>query len=267
MSPPPAPYVIVCGASSGIGEAIAREYARRGAHIALFARRQDRLEELAGRARSLGAASTLVLPGDVSVPGEVVCAAQILDRAWPRLDRAYLNAGTGGDQEVACCAAPGARIGTFAAREWDDTMRTNYSGALHWLEAILPRMREQRAGHIAVTGSMAADRAMPQSGPYAASKAALRALVESLRVDAGRFGVRMTLIEPGYVKSELTSRMDRWLPFITSTDDAAVRFVRGVEAGEALIRYPWQMSLLSRLGAQVPRPIFDLWAKWNLRGR
>ncbi|HZF53054.1 MAG TPA: SDR family NAD(P)-dependent oxidoreductase [Polyangiaceae bacterium] len=260
--------VLVTGASSGIGEAVAFEYARRGARLALFARGREGLEEVAARCRTLGAEEARVLVGDTTDKAAVEAAAAELAAIWPRIDRAFLNAGGYGVRDrdgMAHARDVEWSVGGFSAASTERVMRLNYLGVVYWLEALLPAMRRERSGTIAVTGAQAADRAHPKHGPYAASKAAVRALVDSLRPDAGRYGVRLCLIEPGCVESGMTraSCCDE-MPFIQPTDRSAERIVRGVEGGEAVIRFPWYASAISRLAAAVPRPIFDAWAEGKL---
>jgi short-subunit dehydrogenase len=149
----------------------------------------------------------------------------------------------------------------FSAAAAERVMRVNYLGVLYWLEPVLATMREQRAGTVALTGAQAADRGYPKHGPYAASKAALRALADSLRADAARHGVTVSLIEPGCVESGLTeAQCCDEMPFLQPTGPSALRIVRGVEARRPVIRFPWHGSLLSRAAAATPRALFDRWA-------
>ena len=253
---------MITGASSGIGAALAEVYARRGGRLALFARRRERLGEVAARCLAAGASEARVLVGDHTRPEDVAQAVTAL-ASWPRIDRAYLNAGgaagTDGDHFVDCCAAGNQTGSSFSAAIADGVMRLNYSGHLYWLDPLLARMAAQGGGTIAVTGSMAADGALPRSGPYTASKLALRALVDGLRFEAEPRGIRLCLIEPGYVATEMTTGVRFRMPFLRSADEAAAAFVRGVEAGVPVIRFPWQLSLLNRLTSLVPRSLRTLW--------
>lgn len=260
--------VLVTGASSGIGEAIAYEYARRGARLALFARRREALDDVAKRCRELGAAEARVIVGDTTDPASVEAAAKELEGAWPRVDRAFLNAGGYGVRDSEAMAR--ARdvewsAAGFSAASTERVMRLNYLGVVYWLERLLPGMRREGSGSIIVTGAQAADRGFPKHGPYSASKAAIRALFDSLRPDAARYGVRLSIVEPGCVESGMTrANCCDEMPFLQPTDKSAARIVQGVEAGEAVIRFPWYASALSHFAASVPRPIFDIWAERRL---
>jgi NADP-dependent 3-hydroxy acid dehydrogenase YdfG len=260
--------VIVTGGSSGIGAEIARQYAARGARIALFARRIGKLEAIAAECRERGASEALVVVGDTTDPNRVADASREIIQAWGGVDRAFLNAGGYDVRDSA--AMQRARdiewttIG-FRAAAAEAVMRVNYLGVTYWLEALLPVMRTQTSGTIAVTGAQTADRGFPAHGPYAASKAAVRALCDSLRADAARFGITISLIEPGCVESELTANhcCDS-MPFLQPTAKAVAKFIAGVEEGRAVVRWPAQSSLSSRFAAAVPRPIFDMWATRKL---
>jgi NAD(P)-dependent dehydrogenase (short-subunit alcohol dehydrogenase family) len=256
--------VVVTGGSSGIGAEIARQYAARGARVAVFARRRDKLEQVAARCRELGAAEARVLEGDTTDPARVRGAAQAVVDAWGGIDRAFLNAGGYGvidSREMQRARDLEWTATGFRASAAEAVMRVNYLGVTYWLEAVLPVMRAQRAGTIAVTGAQTADRGFPAHGPYAAAKAALRALCDSLRPDAARFGITLSLVEPGCVQSELTdNHCCDAMPFLQPTAKAVTRFIAGVERGRAVVRWPAHASLSSRLAAAVPRSLFDLWA-------
>jgi NADP-dependent 3-hydroxy acid dehydrogenase YdfG len=260
--------VVVTGGSSGIGAEIARQYATRGARVALFARRRDKLEAVAAECRERGAVETRVLVGDTTDAGRVTAAVAELTAAWDGVDRAFLNAG--GYDVADAVAMQRARdvewtAAGFRAAAAEAVMRVNYLGVTYWLEALLPVMRRQGSGTIAVTGAQTADRGFPAHGPYAASKAAVRALCDSLRADAARFGIVLSLVEPGCVESELTqNHCCDSMPFLQPTDKAVAKFIAGVEEGRAVVRWPVQSSLSSRLAAAVPRPLFDRWAARKL---
>jgi NADP-dependent 3-hydroxy acid dehydrogenase YdfG len=260
--------VVVTGGSSGIGAEIARQYAAGGARVAVFARRRDKLEQVATECRTLGAAEARVLEGDTTDAERVRGATADLASAWGGIDRAFLNAGGYGvtdSLEMQRARDLEWTATGFRAAAAEAVMRVNYLGVTYWLEAVLPVMRAQRAGTIAVTGAQTADRGFPAHGPYAAAKAALRALCDSLRPDAARFGITLSLLEPGCVQSELTdNHCCDAMPFLQPTGKAVARFVAGVERGRAVVRWPAHASLSSRLAAAVPRSIFDRWATRKL---
>jgi short-subunit dehydrogenase len=184
----PAPVALVTGASSGIGEALAREYARRGFRLALLARRQDRLEAIA---RELGA-DALALACDVARDGELERAVAAALERFGRLDVAVANAGVGGPS-------------TFARSTIDDYRRvfeTNVFGVVRTARACFEPLREAR-GRFAVVGSVNGYVSLPGSSAYCASKHAVRSFAESLGLEWRGEGISVTHVAPGFVESEI----------------------------------------------------------------
>jgi NADP-dependent 3-hydroxy acid dehydrogenase YdfG len=260
--------IVITGASSGIGAEYARQYAARGAKIALIARRADRLATVADECRARGAAAALVLPADVT---DVSAVRKAIDRAEAELggiDRAILNAGGYGVRsraELAHARDIEWSAGSFSSEAAQKVMQLNYGGTVNCLAPVLAAMRSRRSGIVVATGAQAADRGYPLHGPYAAAKAAIRALFDALRADAARFGIAMVLVEPGCVTSELTENncCDE-MPFLQPTERAVRAFIAGIEARRAVVRCPLHGSLLSHAAAAVPRTLFDQWAKTRL---
>jgi short-subunit dehydrogenase len=185
---------LITGASSGIGQALAREYARRGHHLVLLARRKDRLEELAA-ALSREGGEALALACDVGVDGEVEAAVQAALARFGRLDVAIANAGVSGQ-------------GPFEELTLADHRRTfevNYFGVLRTAYACFPALRASRGG-FAATGSVSGYLCAPGFSPYNASKFALRGFLGTLEVEWARHGIAVTHIAPGFVESEIRER-------------------------------------------------------------
>ncbi len=183
--------VLITGASSGIGEALAREFALEGAALVLLARRVERLESLATGLRA-GGARVLVRAADVreQAPLDAAVAATLAE--FGRLDVAIANAGYG----VA---------GLFERLALEDYVRqfdTNVYGVLRTVQACLPALKQSR-GRLAIMGSVAGHVAAPGSSPYAMSKFAVRALADALNGELHGQGVAVTLISPGFVTSEI----------------------------------------------------------------
>jgi short-subunit dehydrogenase len=183
--------VFITGASAGIGAALAREFARRGARLALAARRTERLDALAGE---LGRDGTpvVVLACDVTRDADVEKAAALTRQAFGRIDVVVANAGFG-------------VVGPLERLTLDDYRRqfeTNVFGVLRTIYATLDDLKRTR-GRLAIIGSVTGHLATPGGSPYAMSKFAVRALAEALRHELRRAGVAVTLISPGFVESEL----------------------------------------------------------------
>ncbi|HXH83514.1 MAG TPA: SDR family NAD(P)-dependent oxidoreductase [Candidatus Tectomicrobia bacterium] len=223
----PQHVVLVTGASSGIGAALAVEFARDGADLALVARRVDRLRGVASEVERLGRRA-LALPGDVTVDGDMERAVAAVRERFGRLDVVVANAGFG-------------VVGPVARLTLDDYRRqfeTNVFGVLRTIHATLPDLERSR-GRLAIVGSVSGHVATPGSSPYAMSKFAVRALAEALGHELAPAGVSVTLVSPGFVDSEIR-RVDnlgrfqetvrdpvpRWL--IMPTAKAARQIVRAI---------------------------------------
>lgn len=184
--------VIVTGASSGIGEAVAEQLVRRGAHVAIAARRGERLESLAERLQGEGNGETLTIQCDVREPEQVdSLVRQTLDR-WGKLDILIANAGFGYRKPLV----------ESDIHRWKAMIDTNIYGLLLTLKYGVPPMLEQGHGHVIVMSSIAGRVFTPGGTAYSATKAAATAIADSLRQEVGPRGVRVTAIEPGVVISE-----------------------------------------------------------------
>lgn len=188
---PSAPVVLITGASSGIGEALAREYARRGARLALLARREDRLDRIAAEV----GVPCVVARCDVSRDGDVEAAVEAAMRAYGRLDVVVANAGFG-------------VMGAVERLELEDFRRqfeTNVFGVLRTVKASLEPLRRTR-GRLAIVGSVNGYVATPATAAYAMSKFAVRALSETLDAELAAHGVSVTHVAPGFVATEIRLR-------------------------------------------------------------
>lgn len=225
---------LITGASSGIGAAMAVEYARLGADVVLTARRADRLEEVAEKIRDHGRRA-LVVNCDVTSNGDLENAVSEAMESFGRIDRVIANAGFG-------VAKPLAKLGL---EDYRRQFETNVFGVLRTVFATLGSL-EQSRGCLAIIGSVSGYIAMPGSSPYSMSKAAVHKLAESLRFELARSNVGVTLIVPGFVVSEIRKvdnqgvyrpdardRIPGWLPM--DTDVAAQKIVRAVERRKRIL--------------------------------
>jgi NAD(P)-dependent dehydrogenase (short-subunit alcohol dehydrogenase family) len=183
--------VLITGASSGIGAALAREFAHEGAHTVLMARRAERIEELAGGLTS-GARRSLALTGDVTRDGDVERAVDLARREFGRLDVAVANAGF----------SVSGLLTDLALEDYRRQMETNVFGVLRTLIAALPALRETR-GRIVLTGSMFGMMSIPGATPYCMSKWALGGLAEGLSLELAAYGISVTHIMAGVVETEI----------------------------------------------------------------
>ena len=236
--------VFLTGASSGIGEALARHYAARGATLGLVARRADRLEAL--RQSLPGGAETYV--ADVrDLPALQAAAADFLAKHGAP-DLVIANAGIS--------------HGTLTEHAEDvDVFRqildVNVAGMVGTFHPFVPAMRKAGRGTLAGVASVAGYRGFPGAGAYSASKAAAIRYLESLRVELRGTGVKVATVCPGYIDTPMTQVNRYRMPFLLSADEAAKRFARAISARRRLAVIPWQMALVSPLLRALPAWAFD----------
>jgi len=239
-----APRVFITGASSGIGQALAREYARRGATLGLVARRRDRLDALA---EQLGNTTTCY---DVDVRDANILRAAAED----------FSARSGGVDIVIGNA--GVSAGTLTAKIEDgqvfqEILDINVVGLFNTFQPFLSGMHATRAGTLVGIASVAGFRGFPGAGAYCASKAAAMIYLESLRVELRGSGVKVVTICPGYVATEMTLKNPYPMPFMLPADEAARRMVRVIELRKRRVVIPWQMGVVSAILRGMPGPLYD----------
>jgi short-subunit dehydrogenase len=183
--------VLITGASSGIGAALARAFAREGARLVLAARRTDRLEALRAELER-GGALALAIGCDVTVDGDLERAAAAARERFGGLDVVVANAGFG-------VVGPVERL---SLADYRRQLETNVFGVLRTIHATLPDLKRRR-GRLVVLGSVSGHVATPDASAYAMSKFAVRALAEALGHELARDGVSVTLASPGFVDSEI----------------------------------------------------------------
>ena len=225
----------VTGASSGIGAALARELADRGAQVAVSARNVDALAEVAG-------GRMVVVPLDVTDRAATVAAGAAVREALGGLDVAVLNAGTWSRVHV---------------EPWDsqlfaDHLQVNVMGAVHTLEAVLPQMLAEGRGRVVGTASVAGYRGLPGSEAYGAGKAALLNLLEALRGSVGPRGVVVQTVSPGFVRTPMTDRNRFPMPFLIEPEAAARTIADGIARDKAEIVFPLPMAVTMKLARLVP---------------
>jgi short-subunit dehydrogenase len=236
---------LVTGASSGLGRGLALWFAKRGTRVFAVARRREHLQSLAEEARAAG--GTLEpLELDVSRTDETMARIQQLDADCGGLDLVVANAGVGLDTN-------GRRFKWERAQK---VLEVNVLGAAATLSAVLPQMVERKRGHLVGVSSLAGFRGLPKNAAYSGSKAFLTVFLESLRVDLQGTGVRVTCIQPGFVKSEMTAPNRHPMPFLLETEDAVERMARAIIRGVPVFPFPWPTSMMMRLVSALPDFIY-----------
>lgn len=239
-----APRVVITGASSGLGQALARHYAAEGATLALIARRRGALEEFA---RGLGV-PVACYDADVRQPGPLRSAAVDFIARYGPPDIVIANAGVSG--------------GTLTERADDfETVRaileTNVLGLASTFQPFIAAMRTAGAGRLVGISSVAGYRGLPGAGAYSASKAAAIAYLEALRGELRGTGIRVINVCPGFIATPMTARNPYRMPFRMQVDDAARRIARVIASGRSYAVIPWQMAVVARLLRLLPDSVFD----------
>ncbi len=236
--------VFLTGASSGIGAALAREYAARGATLGLVARRAAVLNDLVA-----------TLPGQ-----HFVYAADVTDKdALLAAARAF-ERDTGGTDVVIANAGISEGVLTEHYEDLDAFKRvfdTNVLAMAHTFHPFIAPMRTRRRGTLVGIASVAGIRGLPGSEAYCASKAAAISYCESLRVELRRFDVKVVTIAPGFVRTPLTAKNPYRMPFLLQPADFARTAVDKIGAGVSYAVIPWQMGLVAKLLRALPNWAFD----------
>jgi short-subunit dehydrogenase len=236
--------VIVTGASSGIGAALARHYAGQGAVLGLVARRKTELERL--RSELPGAIS--LYPADVRDSHALQAAARDFIARYGCPDIVIANAGIS--------------IGTAADSSDDlavfqEIVDVNVLGMAKTFQPFLSAMRAAGRGTLVGIASVAGYRGLPGSGAYSASKAAAISYLESLRVELHASGIKVVTVCPGYVATPMTARNPYPMPFILSADAAAEKIALIVARGRVHAVIPWPMAPIAGLLRVLPRWLYD----------
>jgi short-subunit dehydrogenase len=236
--------IFITGASTGIGEALARHYAGPHASIGLFARRRDLLERLAAGLPG----QTAIYPGDVTDTAVVAAAANAFLARFGTPDLVIANAGIS--------------VGTHGEELQDvDKLRrvleVNVAGLAATLAAFAPSMRAAGAGTLCGIASVAGFRGLPGAGAYSSSKAAAIAWLEALRAELAGSGVSVVTLCPGFIDTPMTQSNKYPMPFLISAEDAARRFARAIAAKRRLAVIPWPMAVGSVLLRALPGWLYD----------
>jgi NAD(P)-dependent dehydrogenase (short-subunit alcohol dehydrogenase family) len=245
--------VLITGASSGIGRGLAVELARRGAKLGLVARRKEVLEEIVEEfsARSKGngdySPEVVALAGNVQDEQSMRDVADRVRAQFGRIDVLIANAGIGGNNDA----------GEFDSSSFANVINTNVIGAANSVAAIIPEMVKRGSGQLVVISSLAAYRGLPKSAAYCASKAAVSAMFESLRLDLKPCGIDVTIIHPGFIKTPLTADRQAKLPWLQELEPAVKKMVRAIEKRKKSYAFPWQLATIVRSGMIMPNAMYD----------
>lgn len=233
--------ILITGASSGIGAALARHYAGPGARLILIARGEDRLQAVAEACRARGA-EALIEVIDVRDRAGLARCIEDHDARHP-IDCAIVNAGVNGGHPD---GAPESAAVAF------ETVEINLMGALNVALPCADLMRARGRGQIALVASLAAFAPLPDAPAYSGSKAALLAHGLALRAKLRPCGVRLSIVTPGYVRTEMGSDYRGWRPLEIDAADAARRIARGLARDRDVIAFPGPLAFVARHALLVP---------------
>ncbi|UZJ45385.1 SDR family NAD(P)-dependent oxidoreductase [Marinimicrobium sp. C6131] len=232
-------WIWVTGASTGIGEALARRLLQDGHRVVISARSADKLDALARAFPE----QCHTLPVDLTDREALSQAADRLKAITPHLDAVVINAGTCEYIDVK----------HFDAAPFAPVMNINVIGSANTVEVALPFLRRSpNRAQVVGVGSMVTVLPLTRSEAYGASKAAMEYFMHSLRVDLAPEGIDVTLVRPGFVKTPLTDRNDFEMPFLVEAETAAEHIARGMARRQRIVQFPWQLVWTMRLISWLP---------------
>ena len=237
--------IVITGASSGLGMALAWGYARPGCILGLIGRDRDRLEAVALQCREKGAETHIALL-DVTDSDAIGTWLREFDHQHPIdlcIANAGISAGTGGGGE--------------SAEQARHIFNVNVNGVINTITPVLDRMKTRHKGQVAIVSSIAGFRGSPTAPAYSASKAAVRYLSQALNGEFAPHGVQVSVICPGFIQTPMTTVNRFPMPFIMTADKAATIIRKGLERKKNKIIFPLPMALLARLQNMIPDTLIN----------
>jgi short-subunit dehydrogenase len=232
--------VIITGASSGIGWALAKELAAQGAKLGLLARRGEELQKLTGEIRAMGRPAEYAV-ADVRERQPLIDAIRALEAKLGPCDVLIANAGIGSTNT----------IDDLNVKGTEKVIQVNLFGVIYSIEAVLPGMRQRGAGQIVALSSLAAYKGLPSAAAYCASKAGLNAYMESLRIQLHGIGVAFTTICPGFIRTPMVEN-NKSMFLIMSAEKAARKMARAIRKRTKVYNFPWITTRLMKLCNWLP---------------
>jgi short-subunit dehydrogenase len=232
--------VIITGASRGVGWALAKEFHQQGARLGLLARREDKLALLRDEIRSANGKAEYAV-ADVRERAPLIEAIQALEAKLGFCDVMVANAGVGSTNPIDNLNVGGA----------ENVIRVNLLGVMYSIEAVLPGMLKRGRGRIAALSSLASYKGIPSAAAYCASKAAVNAYLESLRIQLHGKGISFTTICPGFIRTPMIEQ-NKGMFLILEPDVAARRMIRAIGRGTKVCNFPWLTTRLMKLTYWMP---------------
>lgn len=225
----------VTGASTGIGAETALCLARAGWRVAVTARSAEKLEALAKTS------GITAFPGDITdAAGMAACVTAIEKEIGP-IDLALLNAGTYYPDTLE----------NFSIDQFKKQYEVNVFGTVNCLGPVLEKFKSRNKGHLAIVASIAGYRGLPRSISYGSSKAALINMTEALAAECAGTGIKVQIINPGFIKTPLTDKNDFYMPMLMDADKAAAALVRGLNSDRLEIIFPVSFALITKIMGKI----------------
>lgn len=237
--------ILITGASSGIGEAVAKKFAEEGALLALTARRKDIIDRIAQQLEVKTRVASYKC--DVTNTEEVRNVYRQIKIDFGKIDIAFLNSGVSFRSSVK----------EFSSEKAKQTFDTNVLGLINFVEVLLPDFMSERNGVIVGVSSLADSRGFPKSGFYCASKAAASIFLESLRIELKPYNVKVITVRPGFVKTPMTDKNEFFMPLLMEPEKAAKIIVNGIKKEKRIIQFPLLISLAVRILRIIPDSLFE----------
>ena len=232
----------ITGASSGIGRALAIKFAEKGWQVAASARREDLLNKIAESNENISS-----FPLDVTDSEKCKEIFEHIKNKLQSIDICFFSTGTWDPKKEK----------DIDVDQMKKVMNVNFFGTLNCIKAVEEYFREKNSGHISIVSSIAGYRGLPNSTGYGASKAALNNLAESLYFDFGRNNVRVSLISPGFIKTQMTDKNQFKMPFLKTAEYAANKIYNGLINGSSFeIDFPKELTLILKFLKILPDSLY-----------
>lgn len=241
--------VLITGASSGIGKALAYSLSREGANLVLAARRIELLEQIKNQIP--GNSPLLLLKCDVSKKEEVAESYKRIVERFGSVDMAILNAGAGHYMNAK----------NYNSAFAEEIYGANLFGVIYWIEQILPEFIKRGNGIIAGVSSLADNRGYSGSSFYSSSKAALTNYLEGLRIELSQYGIKVITIRPGFVETPMTGSNRFHMPFLLKAEKTAEIIIEGIKKGKRIIQFPRPMVWLTNIVGLLPGRLYEFLAE------
>jgi len=237
--------ILLTGASSGIGNQLAKDLAKEGAKLALVSRRVDLLETVAAEISQNS--EVKVYKCDITNRPEVERIFNQIKSDFKKIDIAFLNSGVAYRSSVL----------DYNSRDAEITFNTNVLGAIYCIEQVLNDFMIEKRGVIIGVSSLGDGKGFPKSGFYSASKAAFTILLESMRIELKKYNVKVVTVKPGFVKTAMTDKNEFEMPFLMSVEKASKIIIDGLKKDKRIIEFPIGTTIGAKILRMMPTRWFE----------